>query len=506
MLLVWSLRGADLCCVLPVLRGALLMKNLLLALVAVVPVTGCTSLEATHVASEGERVPTVGNFIYALPKTSFIVTGSVTLNGCSAVKAFGKRDYRPSLDLTETFAVTPIVEADEDAQYAIPYDKLRTFLKETQVTLTLNANKTFGGINAAVNDQAGPILLSGLLAAVKVAGGLGVPATPAQQLFHGTLSPELLKLLRRTIKLRRAEPPPPTYCTDEVLNALKQIDADNQKIYAQTGSDANAKATIPNPNIAKWQSEIAQLRRDYGLNRTFNLVWSPALEDGADDGHNDTLLKSLDVYGSLIATWLNPAGRAWYANEAVNGSKPGFHAVHDPIIAQLVVRHWTMGQPLTVDTRKAIDAGDLVLRDPAIAELRLCRNSCSSEGGIEASSDLASPIAVNLPQFGRYVVLPLKNQIFENSSLTVQVNPDGSIASIGNHSTGTLATNLATVGQIGDQLATNAKAGNDAIAAANSVNAANAAAVDIANKTLADCLAQQAAVKAAGGTPIGTCQ
>ena len=113
---------------------------------------------------------------------------------------------------------------------------------------------------------------------------------------------------------------------------------------------------------------------------------------------------------------------------------------------------------------------------------------------------------MNVSQLGRYIVLPLKNQPFENSNLVVALNSDGTIASLSNHSTGTLATNLATAGQIGDQLATNAAARNSAIKDANAAAAANAAAVDTANKTLADCLTQQAAVKAAGGTPIGSCQ
>jgi len=111
-----------------------------------------------------------------------------------------------------------------------------------------------------------------------------------------------------------------------------------------------------------------------------------------------------------------------------------------------------------------------------------------------------------VPQFGRYVVLPLTNGLFQNSNLVVALNPDGSIASLGNHSTGTLAAGLGVAGQIGDQFATSAKARNDAMAAANAAAATSAAAMDVANKTLADCLTQQAAIKAAGGTPIGSCQ
>jgi hypothetical protein len=432
-----------------------------------------------------------------------VITGSLTLSGCSAVDDDGHGTYRPSLDINQTFAVLAVSEADENEQYAIQYEKLRTWMKDTQVTVTYNPNKTLGGVNAVVNDQVGPTALAAALAAVKIAGGLSVPAVPSERfsLASTLLSKRLFKKQSAAAKV---------FCTTPVLQALRQIDADNNSIYEQSVKDADAKAAIPSPKIARWNAEIAELQRDVGLVRSFTLYWSPTSADSVpSQGQVAIFQRDLDLYASLIKTqWLNDEGRAWY-DDAGNSSVPGYAAVHDPIVVQLSVLRWTMGSAAR-DPRTGkimpVPTDGLVLRDPAVGTLRLCRGACSSETNPQAATDLAAPAAVNISQLGRYIVLPLKNQVFENSNLVVALNADGTIASLSNHSTGTLATNLATAGQIGDQLATNAAARNSAIKDADAAAAANAAAVDTANKTLADCLTQQAAVKAAGGTPVGNCQ
>ena len=459
-----------------------------------------TSLETNHIPPDLARSPSFGNFTYVLPKTSFVVAGTITLNGCDAVKS-DAGGYQPSLDLTETFAVTPFVEADADAQYAIPYDKLQTWMKETQVTVTSNPNKTFGGFNATINDQAGPVAMAGILAAVKIAGGLGVPSVPRSHLYEEQVSGHLKGILSRRFGTEEK----PDFCKPEVLKALQQIDADNKAIYSETAEDTDKKHTIPNPDIAKQQSEVGRLRRDYKLTRTFTFTWSPTLQSGRPDGEFDVFARPIDIYASFISNWLSSEGTTWYAR---NSGAAGVDAVKDPVVVQLAVRNWTMGATRAdaPDVPVIPPATGVVLRDPALAELRLCRGACASESTLQPSTDIATPTGVSVPQFGRYVVLPLTNGLFQNSNLVVALNPDGSIASLGNHSTGTLAAGLGVAGQIGDQFATSAKARNDAMAAANAAAATSAAAVDVANKTLADCLTQQAAIKAAGGTPIGSCQ
>jgi hypothetical protein len=467
---------------------------LLVTMAFVLWLPACTELRVDPMPAGSD--PTTGDFVYALPRTTLQITGSITLNSCTAFNIDGKGAYEPGWDISETVTVTPIYEADPDAQYQVPYNTLRSLWKETSVTITSAGNKTITSLNGIVNDQVGPTVLAAGLAGVQIAGGLGVAAVPAIA--------ALAAVEQKTTKhLKQA----PAYCSPTVMAALNRINQDMKTIRSDAIADAAKKSTVANPAIASLQSEIARLQAENFLIRRFSAVWSPSVTDlktATVTATRTIVSHSFQLYEPYIQDWLSDDGKKWLSD---NSKSSKALALTSPVFIQVELNTWTMG-PQPPATPQA-QTTSLVLRDPALGILRLCRGNCVSSAPAtltDVTGDLMTPINLAFGQFGRELVLPLNNQIFENSSLALALNADGSISSQGNHSTPTVAAGIGTAGQIGTAIGTNQTNRNTSIAAQNSAEATKASAVDTANKTLADCLSQQQAVRAAGGTPIGACQ
>jgi len=466
-------------------------------------VGSCTELEVDPLASG--TAPPSGAFVYALTRTTLQITGSVTLNSCKPFDIDGKGAYEPGWDISETVAVTPAYEADPDAQYYIPYDKLRSLWKETSATITTASNKTITGLNGTVNDQVGPTVLAAGLAAVQIAGGLGVVPVPST-------AEKLAAVEKNTATHTKT---PPKYCSTAVTAALDRIEQDNKTIRTDANADATAKATSPNPEIAFLQSEITRLQSETFLTRRFSVLWTPSFSDAQTVDSTKTIFsQSFALYDAYISDWLSDDGKAWLK---ANPKTAKAIAINSPLTVQVELNTWSMGPTPTPAappaaggaTVEAKTATSFVVRDPALGTLRVCRGPCGSGAAatlVDVTGDLATPVPLAFGQFGRKLVLPLNNQVFENSTLALAFNADGSISSQGNHSTPTLVSGLGTAGQIGTAIGTNQTNRNSSIAAQNTAEATKASAVDTANKTLADCLTQQQAVRTAGGTPIGVCQ
>jgi hypothetical protein len=138
----------------------------------------------------------------------------------------------------------------------------------------------------------------------------------------------------------------------------------------------------------------------------------------------------------------------------------------------------------------------LVVRDPALATVRLCKGPCSDTSGavLDTTDDLQPASRIPLSQLGRIEVLPLSNELFDKSNLVVALDANGSIISLGTQLSNSAATNMATLGQVADAINTSQTSRNAA-----AVSAATYA--DTVNKALADCLTQQDAITKAGGKP-----
>ena len=128
------------------------------------------------------------------------------------------------------------------------------------------------------------------------------------------------------------------------------------------------------------------------------------------------------------------------------------------------------------------------------------------------SYESASQI-VQLPQIGKIRLITLHNYMFENSGITLALNTDSSIASIGNQDASSAASGVSAVGTAATDYTSALSSRNSAIAAQNtaisgqlSYQGSQAGYADSVDKAQNDCLTQTTALLAAGIKPALPCQ
>jgi hypothetical protein len=152
----------------------------------------------------------------------------------------------------------------------------------------------------------------------------------------------------------------------------------------------------------------------------------------------------------------------------------------------------------------------VVIRDPAVGVLRACDGECAKDpaaptGATDVTGEIVARAPLTLPQLGQLIELPQKSALFENASLVVKLNADGSISGLGRRSASTAATGLAGVSAVAkDQMAATA-AVNTATAASNASRLSEAQFPNAVNQALLTCLDAAAKIRAANGTPVA-CQ
>jgi hypothetical protein len=124
--------------------------------------------------------------------------------------------------------------------------------------------------------------------------------------------------------------------------------------------------------------------------------------------------------------------------------------------------------------------------------------------GVVGTSD------VTVPQLGDYVVLPLRNRIFQNQKIELTMSESGALQKIGVNSKATASSAAesfnANFDQIKEYRDAREKAKDDArTAAANQPSIVAKKTTEI-NQALTACFEAQKALKEAGGAPVGTCQ
>ncbi|MFZ0871309.1 MAG: hypothetical protein WAM90_11365 [Rhodanobacter sp.] len=151
-----------------------------------------------------------------------------------------------------------------------------------------------------------------------------------------------------------------------------------------------------------------------------------------------------------------------------------------------------------------------------MAVLRACRGSAC--GGtikedssladldnqiIDTTDDLPVPTSpIPIAQFGRIYIQPWRNVLFETSNVTLTAGADGSITSMGTQDSSAAASGFTAATAAANTQAQDVAARNTAVAAKNTAAASVAQYADTVNKSLADCLVQEAAIAKAGGHPV----
>jgi hypothetical protein len=134
----------------------------------------------------------------------------------------------------------------------------------------------------------------------------------------------------------------------------------------------------------------------------------------------------------------------------------------------------------------------LVLRNAVVADSTayVCDSSCDATAPSQLTRVPSRTETV--PQFGTRFLIPVHSGFAQDAAVAVSMNADGLITSLRLQSTSALGASIANI----------ANQASGVTSVVSSLETSTTA----ANKSLADCLAAQKQVVAAGGSPIGTCQ
>jgi hypothetical protein len=459
------------------------------------------------VKPQADNPPLNGGVSYYLPRTAIVLTGTTTIKKCDA-KADGKGGFTADIQVTTTLTPLQTTEPDPDSHYYISYEESRSWMKE----INFSINNTPGGMlqtfNGSINDQVGADIVAAIGTVVQIGGAVVTAGVAAPTLVKEGVPPAV---------------PPPAYCLPDVakgLNVVQDQTAKLKKAQSQqpTGAAAIAAQTQAIQNA---QSAIDSATKQYKLTRSFSFKWIPKRSDQKGEIFPYKFIATEIDVTPVISAWLSPDGQVWLEKD--RQSADARHSlVTSPFLVTLAVDERSMGNTVPPVSDYTKNLGGLVIRDPAKAILRLCRETdpecvpktaAIPENAVsDTTDDIGARLAVVLPQFGRTILLPEHSGLFEDATLTATLNADGSISTIGYHSVSTAAAGVTGVGTAAGGVTSAVAARNTAIGAVNTAAAAQTTAKinqiqapDTYNKALADCLTQQKTILAAGGTP-GSCQ
>jgi len=458
------------------------MKTTLCVLATVSFLCGCADLTVYRIQSDNtaplrdQNKPLVGDVSYYLPRTAITMTGTVTLDSCEP-------SYPPQLKVTAT--LTPVVstEPDRDYHYRISYEESRTWMKEINFAI-VNQGGVFQTFNGTINDQVGPDAVAAIGAIIQIGGavataGVGTPALLAASDV-------------RTIRQQSPHDVGKDFCLN-VRKALNKIAGDNivikdAKIKISQGADVKAQTL----RLQNAQSDVADQIKAAKLTRSISFKWIPSSSD-LDHATiiGDYYLVSTPIsLTPVINDWLTDEGKTWLASPPPENSKTDERLqLKAPFLITLAVDGHTISStfnakdPLVSSQTGTLDKpGGLLIRDPALATLRICRQidpDCTAQGDapapgnlVETTNDVGPRVALALPQFGRLMILPEHSALFENATLTATLNADGTISTIGYHSVSTAAAGLTALATNGGAATTAIAARNTAIAGVNTAAAA----------------------------------
>jgi len=491
-----------------------LIFRVLIAACGGLSLSGCAHLDVIRLKDNGDNAALVGRIPYSLARTAITVSGTLTLKKCGFVEENDQRKF--TLQFEKSLSAATSVEADPEFQYYVDYAAARTWLKEINFSVGSYSNKTLQSFTGTINDQAGAIAIAAATAVITVGATTAIPRVgPARAV---------------------------DYCDGEVVTAraaiadqstiIEKAKSEQQKAIANaTLSAAQLTATIAVQDqiIAKAQVEMADQTKKH-LTRSFTYKWAPerkSIDLTTNLQPFPTIVKEVDLK-PIIGKWLTPKGEEWlttapHPSDASNPEYVQWLAAQAPVVLAISIARRTIGSAAANQSVEAgsgpttlnLDSpGGLVIRDPASGVLRVCDGICDStgdsgEGMVDTTKDLMPRSTVSLSQFGRFLVLPERSELFENATLTVNMNSDGTIANIGHHSLSAAASGLTGISGAATAEAQGIAARNAAIGAQNTAtgaqNTAKAFQVqfpDTVNKALADCLASHAAILKAGGQPV----
>lgn len=445
----------------PLLWSHALFRNRVVALVALLS-SACTNLQVYKVDGTTHLPDAPGSIPYALPKKSILATATYVLTQCKTTT----NPVALLLDADVTINVTQANEVDESERYAIPYTELRSWIKEINFVVESYSNQTLKSFTGAINDQASAILTGAVGTAIKFGALAGVTA----------------------------EKPKQDFCTDDARAALVELEAVKKRLKDIVNPPTPVKPPAkPEPGqdalIAELTKRIGEITSKALTSKVY-LSWSPQVSElVTGSGGRDVAAKTVTPE-KAVQKWLTPEGQTWLRS----------HPLKDAQTIYIVIDVPAWSHPARKEESASVTDG-LILRDPAVGLLRVCKGPCATpnEAGVVSIDNVLSSAPVVVPQLGRKLVVPLRNTFAQNSSLEVTLSEDGVITKLGIKNASTLSQTATGLGSNADALKAAQDARDKAQAAAQTKTRDD-------NKRLADCLEAQKTIAKDGGTPISVCQ
>ncbi len=475
------------------------------AVFALASIAGCTQLEVRRY--DGKVVEGIP---YALPQRSLLVTGEYLLTDCSV------KDRVLSLKVeTTTVTAVPLTEAGE--RFYLPYSSIRNAFKDSDVTIESYDNGTLKTFSSTITDKTGPAISATVGTLLRVAALTGSAVIPASAL-DATLTKEALAAK----KAREDNDARVRFCSATAISNLDKLaDLEAQaKALEARGSDktnrikAAAKtkaASDAEPANADAEDKVSTNIDKVKAKLTFKEVekWTPSKDAFIGEQEVTHYLYPRTLLNS--GKWVTPAGLALLHDQGINDKD---HQILVTINSEEVFRQLVNELTLELDRKILADpaltdpAPGFVVRNPALALLRVCSGTCPTDHrdvtGVVGASDQV------VPQLGEYLILPMKNRVFEKQVINLTMSTDGVLQKVGIQSSATAASAVESLNSNLDAIKKAKDAGDkakaDALTAAANKSTVDTKAVTDANKAIAECLAAQKLVSDANGKPSGTCQ
>lgn len=438
--------------------------------------TACTDLKVYRVKTDAQSEDLNGVIPYVLPKKTLFVSVTYVLTGCVTTSQDALK-----LDADTTIELVVANEPDESERYTIPYVALRSWLKETNITVESHGNKTLKSFNGTINDQAASVITATIGTAIKLGAVVAAATAPPKHEFCDYTTRASLAEVANYKKL----------ISELVAKPKAKEKAATSGTEKGGPTSADSAPSQDDAKISIFQAKMDKVVREK-LTTKVALTWSPSSSELRSRyvGHDAAVRVLKPDYA--LTNWLTVEGRQWLATH--NDTKQNINIVVD-------VPAWAHPQK-TSDPING--AAGFVVRDPALGTVFVCKGQCPiPQEGLMSVDNVVVTSAAAFPQLGRRVILPLHNSLGQNSVLDLSMSEDGVITKVGAHSTGSAASGITELGKNAEAEKAQIDARNKAKADAQTA-AQNKPHDD--NKRLAECLEAQKKILENGGTPIGSCQ
>jgi len=347
------------------------------AVFAVTGFTGCT----TQLTSQ-RSISTVPSsaFGYFLPREVYSITVTYQLVSCPDFPTILNKINAPVIK--QTAVVTPIDIADSAQHFHITYSTMDSDWKNTAFQAALYPNQTLKSVGVSIASQAGQV------ASNLVSGGLAIA------------------------KLAAAAPAGALTCRREITEQFK-----TQQILAAQLSAFSVDADPKKPGKPLIASGDRSAAADIATRLTIPTITQTFVFNPQAITDSKTFVARSDDFSK------------WFSGNYLQSPLDELLATTVVIAPPLVTAKSATTPPTNEDQILGV-----VYRDPIPVLVRVCAGNGKEPSGacntdlFPSDSALANIIGsqfVSVPQFGPFIVMPLKNTSFDNNNLAIAFASNG---------------------------------------------------------------------------------